>query len=112
MGVGLKMQKPTETEYVVFPGGKQADDAMVGDLAATALGEAIIDGSCPKLQVVIMQGTTLTDVGFAAMVKGLGKCPLFRDLQAQSNRISDTGFQSLVDVFLSGGFERVERLNM
>jgi len=112
MAVALKMLAPTNTEYIVLPGGKNAGDAMVGDATAKTLGDAIGAGCCPKLQVVIMQGTELTDAGLSALVKGLGKCPHFRDLTVACNKISDVGFKSLVDVFLSGAFDKVERLNI
>jgi len=112
MGVALKMLAPTSTEYICFPGGKKAGDGMVGDLTAKALGEAIEAGCCPKLQVIIMQGTELTDTGFSAMVRGLGKCPYFRDLSVGSNKLTDVGFKSLVDVFLTGAFDKVERLDV
>ena len=67
---------------------------------------------CPKLQVIILQEAQLTDKGFAAMVKGLKRCPHFRDLIVNKNLIGDEGFSALVDVFLDGGFQVVERLDV
>ena len=110
LGVALKQLGPTETEYIMFSPGHE--EGGVGDLAATSVGEAIALGSCPKLQVIILQEGQLTDKGFAAMVKGLKQCPHFRDLIVNKNLIGDVGFTALTDLFLDGGFQIVERLDV
>jgi len=110
VGIALKQLGPTDTEYIMFPTGHEEDG--VGDRSAISVGEAIAAGACPKLQVIIMQESQLTDKGMVAMVQGLKKCPAFRDLVLNKNLLSDIGFTALTDVFLDGGFSRVEKLDL
>jgi len=110
LGVALKQLGPTQTEYIMFPTGHAEDG--VGDLSAASVGDAIEAGALPKLQVIIMNEAQLTDKGLAAMVKHLKKCPNFRDLVLTKSLIGDEGFSALTDVFLDGGFQIVNKLDL
>ncbi|KAL1529354.1 hypothetical protein AB1Y20_000306 [Prymnesium parvum] len=110
LGVALKQLGPTETEYIFFPVGH--DDDGVGDLSAASLGDALALGMCPRLNVIVMTEAQLTDKGMTAMVKGLKKCPQLRDLILSKNLIGDDGFNALIDVFLDGGFQVVQKLDL
>jgi len=110
LGVALKSLGPTDTQYLFFPLGHE--EGGVGDLTAASVGEALAGGSCPKLLAILMQESQLTDKGMVAMVKGLKACPQLRDLSLSKNVLSDEGFTALTDLFLDGGFQIVEKLDL
>ena len=66
----------------------------------------------PKLEVIILAEAQLSDKGFIAMMKGIKRCPRFRDLVLKQNLLSDEGFSALTDVFLDGGFSVCQKLDL
>lgn len=84
----------------------------IDDEGMEHIAKAMEAGAMPKLLTVDFSSNKLTDTGFITLVNAIKHCKQFRDLKFKNNGLTDVGFKALHEMLKRGEWPGLERLDL
>jgi len=85
---------------------------QIDDAGMEYIAKAMEAGAMPKLLTVDFSSNKLTDTGFTTLVNAVKHCKQFRDIKFKNNSLTDVGFAALHEMLKRGECPGLERLDL